>query len=268
MQSINYKLDSFQFEGPLDLLLTLIQKNKLDITDIPIALLCDQYLEYIEMAERMDMELAGEFITMASRLMLIKSKMILPRNEALTEDPREDLTETLIKIARAKALAEHLRTRYSTFGRRMVKDTDEISPDRTFVTDQDAEKLSAAAKRIFAYKRSEKTEGLTKITPIIKRPVVPVEEKIVGIISHFKKKKKASLHTLLSDAKSRPELIAIFIGVLELIKQGQIMIVDSPDEFTSLHGVNTVFEIQDKKAPQKDGEEGDKENANDFSDYN
>ena len=56
MQSINYKLEQFRFEGPLDLLLTLIQKNKLDITDIPIALLCDQYLEYIEMAERMDME--------------------------------------------------------------------------------------------------------------------------------------------------------------------------------------------------------------------
>ena len=266
MQSINYKLEQFRFEGPLDLLLTLIQKNKLDITDIPIALLCDQYLEYIEMAERMDMELAGEFITMASRLMLIKSKMILPRNEAIEEDPREDLTDTLIKIARAKALAEHLRARYATFGRRMVKDTDEISPDRTFVLDQDSGKLAEAAKRIFAYKRSEKTEGIAKITPIIKRPIVPVEEKIVGIISHFKKKKKASLHTLLSDARSRPELIAIFIGVLELIKQGQILIVDSPDEFTSLHGVNTVFEMSDKK--DVSGDEGHDGQNPDFSDYN
>lgn len=261
MQSINYKLEEFQFEGPLDLLLTLIQKNKIDITDIPIALLCDQYLEYIELAERMDMELAGEFITMASRLMLIKSRMILPRNEAVEEDPREDLTDTLIKIARAKALAEHLRLRYSTYGRRMVKDTDEISPDRTFVLDQDSEKLREAAKRIFAYKRSEKTEGMTKITPIIRRPIVPVEEKIVGIISHFKKKKKATLHTLLSDARSRPELIAIFIGVLELIKQGQLLISDSPDEFTSLHGVNTVFEFTEKK---EDGETP----VNEYSDYN
>lgn len=249
MRSLNYKLEEFQFEGPLDLLLTLIQKNKIDITDLPISLLCEQYLEYLELAEKMDMELAGEFITMASRLMLIKSKMILPRNEASTEDPREDLTDTLIKTARAKALADYLRGRYPNFGRRFVKDTDEISPDRTFVHPQNSEKLLDAAKRILAYKRSERTEGMTKITPIIKRPIIPVEEKIVGIISHFKKQKTASLHTLLDDANSRSELIAIFIGVLELIKQGQLVITDSPDEFTSLHGLNTVFEITDK--PQK-----------------
>ena len=260
MQTISYKLE--QFEGPLDLLLNLIQKNKVDITDIPIALICEQYLDYIEMAENADMELAGEFITMASRLMLIKSKMILPRNEAIEEDPREDLTDTLIKAARAKALSEYLRSRYYTYGRRMVKDTDEISPDRTFVLDQTPEKLSEAAKKIFAYKRSEKTEGITKITPIIKRPIVPVEEKIVGIISHFKKRKKNSLHEILNDARSRPELIAIFIGVLELIKQGQITIVDSPDEFTSLHGVNTVFEFTEKKPG------GNESNEISYSDYN
>lgn len=264
MLTINYKLE--QFEGPLDLLLTLIQKNKVDITDIPIALICDQYLEYIEMAEKLDMELAGEFITMASRLMLIKSKMILPRNEIREEDPREDLTDTLIKAARAKALAEYLRSRYSDFGRRMVKDTDEISPDRSFVLSQESEKLTEAAKRIFAYKRSEKTEGITKITPIIKRPIVPVEEKIVGIISHFKKRKKNSLHEILGDARSRPELIAIFIGVLELIKQGQIVIIDSPDEFTSLHGVNTVFEIV--KKTESEGADTDADTAVSYSDYN
>jgi len=210
------------------------------------------------------MELAGEFITMASRLMLIKSRMILPRNEAVEADPREDLTDTLIKTARAKALAEYLRARYATYGRRMVKDTDEISPDRTFVLEQDKSKLGDAAKRIFAYKRSEKTEGMTKITPIIKRPIIPVEEKIVGIISHFKNKKRASLHTLLDDANSRPELIAIFIGVLELIKQGQLIITDSPDEFTSLHGVNTVFELTAKKPDGTDSNSADIT----YTDYN
>ncbi len=257
MQDLNYKLE--QFEGPLDLLLNLIQKNKVDITDIPISLICEQYLDYIEQAERMDMELAGEFITMASQLMLIKSKLILPRAEKQEEDPREDLATSLARLARAKALADILRKRYAIYGGRMVKDTDEISPDRSLVSDQKPEKLVEAAKHIFAYKRSEKTDGITKITPIIKRPIVPVEEKIVGIISHFKRRPKASLHDILDDAKTRPELIAIFIGVLELIKQGQIVIIESPEEFTSLHGLNTVFEINSSYTKAKTNSDGNAE---------
>ena len=76
IEQVNYRLD--QFEGPLDLLLTLISKNKVSITDIPIAMICDQYLEYIKAAQDLDMELAGEFIVMASELMLIKSRLLLP----------------------------------------------------------------------------------------------------------------------------------------------------------------------------------------------
>ena len=76
-QSLTYHLEAF--EGPLDLLLSLIQKNKVDITDIPISLICDQYMAYITEAERLDMDLASEFIVMASELMLIKSKMLLPK---------------------------------------------------------------------------------------------------------------------------------------------------------------------------------------------
>ena len=77
MDAITYRLD--QFEGPLDLLLSLIQKNKVSITDIPISLICDQYVEYLAQARRLDMDIASEFIVMASELMLIKSRMLLPR---------------------------------------------------------------------------------------------------------------------------------------------------------------------------------------------
>ena len=79
MDAVTYRLE--QFEGPLDLLLTLIQKNKVSITDIPISLICDQYMEYIAEAEALDMEVASEFIVMASELMLIKSRMLLPKTE-------------------------------------------------------------------------------------------------------------------------------------------------------------------------------------------
>ena len=85
MDILTYRID--QFEGPLDLLLTLIQKNKVNIEDIPISLICDQYLEYIKAQQDMDMEIAGEFIVMASELMLIKSRMLLPRVQEEEKTP-------------------------------------------------------------------------------------------------------------------------------------------------------------------------------------
>ena len=99
IEQLTYRLD--QFEGPLDLLLTLITKNKVSITDIPIAIICDQYMEYIEEAQRMDLDIASEFIVMASELMLIKSRMLLPRDEeSEEEDPRAALAAALLEYKR------------------------------------------------------------------------------------------------------------------------------------------------------------------------
>lgn len=260
MEALNYKLE--QFEGPLDLLLDLVAKNKVDVFDIPISLICDQYLDYIAEAERLDMELASEFLTMASYLILIKSKMLLPKKEKEQEDPREDLSFIITEHYRSRMLALALRERYSQFGGRWQKDTDEISPDRTFVLDHEPARLYEAARRVLAYQRTERAEPIEKITPIIKKKIIPVEEKIVGILTHFKKKKKSSLKSVLSDARSRPELIAIFIGVLELIKQRRIIIVESPEEFTSLHGMNTVFEFNDNYSSEE------AKAASSFEDYN
>ena len=102
MENPSYKLEVF--EGPLDLLLRLIEKNKVQITDIPIALIFEQYMEYIDEMKRMDMEVAGEFIVMASELMLIKSRMLLPKPES-DEDPRAKLAEALAEYSRMKAAA-------------------------------------------------------------------------------------------------------------------------------------------------------------------
>ena len=106
MERLTYKLEVY--EGPLDLLLDLIAKNKIDIMNIPIALICDQYMQYITDARAMDMELAGEFIVMASELLYIKSKMLLPRAEPDEEDPRASLAEALLLYKQAKEAAEQL----------------------------------------------------------------------------------------------------------------------------------------------------------------
>ena len=115
---LNFTLEIY--EGPLDLLLALIAKNKINIYDIPISLIFEQYMEYIEKLAELDMEVAGEFLEMASRLMLIKSRMLLPKpeNTEEAEDPRAELAQMLIEYQRAKRAAEGLAHLYSTFSGR------------------------------------------------------------------------------------------------------------------------------------------------------
>ena len=240
MAELTYKLE--QFEGPLDLLLSLISKNKVNIEDIPISLICDQYMEYINEAQRLDMDIASEFIVMASELMLIKSKMLLPRTEEDTEDPRKLLTDALLRYQQAKAAVEKFAPLYAYFSGRAVKDTDEVTVDKTFVADQEPEALCAAVRRIIANTSAEERNSVQVFSPMIRKPIVPVEVKIVGILNHINENKgEASLDELLSDSVSLPDMIAIFIGVLELIKVRRLIIDGETEE--GLLGVGTRFRL-------------------------
>ena len=227
MDTLTYKLE--QFEGPLDLLLSLIQKNKVSITDIPIALICDQYVEYIARAQQLDMELASEFIVMASELMLIKSRMLLPKAEEESEDPRATLTDALLRYQQAKEAAQKLSPMYAYYSGRMVKDTDEISVDKTFVADQDVTALCAAVRRIVAYNNALEHAATTTFKPMISKPIIPVEIKIVSIIRRIEAQGTASLGELIDSEATLPDMIASFLGVLELIKVRKLLIADSVD---------------------------------------
>ena len=225
--TLTYKLE--QFEGPLDLLLSLIQKNKVSITDIPISLICDQYIEYITQAQRLDMELASEFIVMASELMLIKSKMLLPKEDEEEEDPRATLTDALLRYQQAKEAATKLSPMYAFYSGRMVKDTDEISVDKTFVADQDVTALCSAVRRIIAYNNALERATKTAFKPMISKPIIPVEVKIVSIIKTVESRGAASLEDILIDEATLPDMIASFLGVLELIKVRKLLVADSID---------------------------------------
>lgn len=239
MEEITYKLE--KFEGPLDLLLNLIHKNKVQIEDIPIALICDQYVEYIARAQSLDMELAVEFLNMASELMLIKSRMLLPREVREEEDPRARLAEAIARLEAARKAAAKLGDRYKIYGGRMAKDTDEISVDKTYVADQDPQSLYEAMRRVLSYAHTHK-EARSELVRPIARPIIPVELKIIGIMKHFPTGgSSCSLGTLLDDATSRPDLVAIFLGVLELIRMRRLMITEGEEEFETLHGVGTRF---------------------------
>ena len=252
MEALNYRLD--QFEGPLDLLLTLIQKNKVNISDIPIALICDQYVEYIAEAQKLDMDIAAEFLVMASELMLIKSKMLLPRPEEESEDPRAQLTDALLRYQQAKEAVAKLSPLYAYYSGRMVKDTDEISVDKTYVQDQDVTALCAAVRRIIAYNNALEHAAQTAFTPMISKPIIPVEIKIVSILRTLEKRGAATLEELIIGEASLPDLIASFLGVLELIKIRKLLISDDIDEENALLRASTrlILNTDDSTVEESD----------------
>ena len=234
-EQLTYRLD--QFEGPLDLLLTLISKNKVSITDIPIAMICDQYMEYIEEAERMDLEIASEFIVMASELMLIQSKMILPHEEGTENDPRREIANALLLYQQAKLAVTKLRPLYDEYSSRYVKGTDDVPPEKGLPLNLDPNLMIKALNSILRRMRIAGAERKPTdlVNPLIKRKVVSVEEKIEEICSLLEEHEEASLFFLLKDADSRSELVARFMGVLELIKIHRIFI-------TTVHYVEDVAE--------------------------
>ena len=238
MENMTYKLSDF--EGPLDLLLALIEKNKMNILDIQIALICDQYLAFLAEAKAMDMEIATDFLNMASQLMVWKSEMLIPHEQEAEKPPRFDLSDILLRHQHMKEAAPKLHPLYAYFSNRMVKDTDEIAPDKTFVADQDPLSLCAAVRRINSY-RDAMERAQTNFTPMVSKPIVPVEGKIVMILNTLSTFGTATLRELLEDAPSLPDLIASFMGVLELIKVRKILMEELEDGENSVHGENTRF---------------------------
>ena len=224
IEQLTYRLD--QFEGPLDLLLTLISKNKVSISDIPISLICDQYMEYIEQAQKMDPDIASEFIVMASELMLIKSRMLLPHEEGTENDPRREIADALMLYQQAKIVAGELKPRYEEYSGRFVKGTDEVPPEKGLPLNLDANMLVKALESVL--KRMKVADAQRKpselVNPLIKHKVVSVEEKIEEMCEVLEKKGETSLFNLLKDSESRAELVARFMGMLELIKLRRVLI--------------------------------------------
>lgn len=244
IEQLTYRLD--QFEGPLDLLLTLISKNKVSITDIPIAIICDQYMEYIEQAQKMDLDIASEFIVMASELMLIKSKMILPHEEGTENDPRREIADALLLYQQAKLAAKELRPLYDEFSTRYVKDTDEVLPEKGLPLDLDPDLLIKALNAVMRRIKIAQAERTPTelVNPLIKHKIVSVEEKIEQICELLEEQEEASLFFLLKDADSRPELVARFMGILELIKIHRIII-------TTVRYVEDTVEYEEKGLEMK-----------------
>ncbi len=229
---LEFKLE--KFEGPLDLLLSLITKNKVNICDIPISLIFEQYMEYLDMMRKMDMEIAGSFIVMASELMLIKSRMLLPKPESEEEeDPRAALAAALETYKRAKEAAVYLAERYGLYSGRMIKDTSEYQPDLTCDEGQDIAGLTEAfrsmLRRAVELKKLENHDSQRAFGSITSRPPASVPARTVVAMRHLLRYGKTTFTELMMLSRSREELIASFISLLELVHAQRVTVSERDD---------------------------------------
>jgi len=219
------------FEGPLDLLLSLITKNKLNITDIPITFLLEQYLAHIEAMQAFDTEIAEEFIVMAAELMLIKSRMLLPRREDEDMlDPREVLAAALLEYQRIKALSAWLSELYVQYGSRHVKPTDEIAGELDFagqsVMDLREAVLAIARRSRLVQVEIAESAAEERLNTIITRKPVPVAQRIVALLRQLIRLGEVQFESVLFSCANREEAIASFAAILQLCANQRLIISD------------------------------------------
>lgn len=220
----DYKVILDVFEGPLDLLLYLIKKDEVDIYDIPIGRITDQYMEYLRLMKVLDLNIAGDFIVMSATLMLIKSRMLLPvdergEQEEEEEDPRWDLVRQLVEYKKFKDAADHLEDleifQENVFGRESAHVELGSAPD---VDLRDASIFDLIASLNDVLGRVQ-PETLLEIFA----EKYTVGEKVAYLIENLKAVKRLDITDLFAGMRSRHEIICMFLAVLELIKLNRIV---------------------------------------------
>ena len=229
--SISYKLE--QFEGPLDLLLHLIEKNKVSIYDIPIAEITDQYLEYVSQMEREDLNVVSEFLVMAATLLDIKSRMLLPaevNEEGEEEDPRAELVERLLEYKMYKYMAFELKDRELDAEKVFYKNPTIPKEVARYEPPVDLDKLLdgltlAKLQRIFESvmkRREDKVDPIRSNFGTIRQEPVSLEEKITSVRDYARKHRRFSFRAMLERQGDKLEVVVTFLAVLELMKIGKI----------------------------------------------
>lgn len=220
---ITFHLDSF--EGPLDLLLHLIAKNKVSIYDIPIAEILNQYIAVLENAKSMDMEVAGDFIAMAAQLVYIKSKMLLPvYDENEQEDPRARLVEMLLEYQRIKEVTPFLRERGEIGRDIFIKQPELRDRGQKVSYCHETKDLVRAARALLQRAQRRVPPSAKSFSGIVGHEPVPVSGKITAILKRFLVHTRLRFSRLFEGAKNRSEIVATFLAVLELSKTRRVLI--------------------------------------------
>src|SRR5262245_19315792 len=219
----SYRVKLEIFEGPLDLLLYLIKKDEIDIYDIPISHITEQYLAYLELMKELDIAVAGDFLVMASTLIYIKSKLLLPPDpktegaEDLSEDPRAELVERLLEYQKFKSAAQMLYSRgeiEAACYTRGPLETDSSNPE-----------VSATVFDLLRVFREILKRAEAKIEMEIARDEVTIAEKLAQIHDLLDRYEQINVRELFEMSRSKRELIITFLAFLELVKEWKIYLV-------------------------------------------
>jgi len=235
MEKISFRIEGF--EGPLDVLLTLINKHKLDIFNIEISELLKQYMIFMDDCHEQNLELAGEFLEMASRLIYIKTASLLPQPE-IAEEMKKELEGTLIEYSLCKTASAELAKRYT--GDIFVRVPMKIKSDMTYRLVHSPERLAEtyrtlSVRKVKADIKEDKIES--KINSVVKRRIVSVMSKVVHVLRELYSTGEAYMDSLYDGVTDRSARVATFLAVLELTRSGRIMISDD----------NTRIFIKEKK---------------------
>ena len=221
-----YKLDGF--EGPLDLLLQLIARNKYNIYDIPLTELIEQYLEQIEKCRQDQMEIGSEFLEMASRLLYIKTVSLLPKHEEVVK-LKEELTGELIEYYICRQMADKLAKNQGGFDK-FTKSPTEYNFDKTYELTHPGETIYTAYLSAVGRGKRRLPPSTAPFTKIVAKKIVAVSTKIVYVMRSLWKGGKKNLSSLYKTATSRSELVATFLAILELCKANRVKIDGDSDD--------------------------------------
>lgn len=227
MEPISYKLEVF--EGPMDLLLHLITKHKIDIYDIPILELVEQYVNYVREMQEENMEVASEFLEMAARLVYIKTVSLLPVYDE-AEELKNELRDELIEYRDCKILAGKLSQMTDGFNYSVREYAEDVAPDMSYKRLHEPDELLTAYSVAAGKKLRRLPPPIDTFKAIVTRKIVSVGSKIESIVSSLKKKRKTRLFDIYREAKSRSDLIAAFLAVLELAKNKTIYVTGEGED--------------------------------------
>lgn len=216
MEELSFKLEVY--EGPLDLMLDLIRKHKLNIRDIEISILLEQFLLYLEKMQQADIEVAGEFVEMAAHLILIKTAALLPKHEV--EELKKELTGRLIEYALCKAVAERLK-RHFVGDLVFVRDPMDIPVDNTYRNLHDKFELVDSYAALSQKGEKLKNEAKQVLKPIVAQTYVSVFTKVMYVLKKIRHGETVEIKALYK-GQTRSEQVATFLALLELSKHARV----------------------------------------------
>ena len=228
MDVINYKIKDF--EGPMDLLLYLITKHKLNIHDIPIVELVDQYTAYIRQMQEEDLDIASEFLEMAARLVHIKTLSLLPVYEE-GEVLRRELTGELIEYAECKKVAKELSGRTEGFNA-FTRPQEQMEADMKYTRVHDPVELLNAYMRVVGKRLRKIPPPLDAFRTIVAKKIVSVSYKIRSIVNGLTQVKKQKFTDIIMQSESRSDMVAAFLAILELAKTNHVYLDGMGEDMT------------------------------------